>query len=378
MTYSNKLIVKNVKTMNRLKISVFAVLIILMIPAFVAAQFTETKQINKRFKVAPETRIEITNKYGKVKINTWNKDSIVFDIKIKVEDKKLSKLEKQISEIDFDFINSQHFIIARTKVGENRSSLEKEVINFKETVLQSDGKIDIDITVWMPKTNQLKVENKFGDVFIDDFAGEIEIILSNGNLKSHDFEGKANLKLSFGDATINQMTTGRLDCNYSEIYIKKADKLQIISKSSDFEITEINELNTESRRDKFRIQLIDILDARGSFTNYRVSELTNNLKLKTEYGDLDIEKVATDFKSLNIESKSTDMNLNFNEKSEFGFEITHTKTQTNFDSKMEVKKQEVLDEKEKKVKLTGSFGNNAKTNKLFINSVSGGVNIGSW
>jgi hypothetical protein len=364
--------------MNRLKITLFAGLIILMIPAFVAAQFTESKQINKRFKVTPETRIEITNKYGKVKINTWEKDSIVFEIKIKVEDKKLSKLEKLISEVDFDFIDSQHFIIARTKVGENRSSLQKEVTNFKETVLQSDGKIDIDFTVWMPKNNQLKVENKFGDVFIDDYSGEIEIILSNGNLKSHDFEGKANIKLSFGDASINQMKTGRLDCNYSQIYIKKADKLQIVSKSSDFEITEINELNTESRRDKFRIQLIDILDARGSFTNYRISELTNNLNLKTEYGDLNVEKVAPDFKTVNIESKSTDMNLNFNEKSEFGFEITQTKSQTDLDRKMEIKKQEVLDEKEKKLKLTGIFGNNAKTTKLFINSVSGGINIGTY
>jgi hypothetical protein len=364
--------------MNRLKITVFAMLIILMIPAFVTAQFTESKQINKRFKVTPETRVEITNKYGKVKINTWEKDSIVFEIKIKVEDKKLSKLEKMISEIDFDFINSQHFIIARTKVGENRSGFEKEMLNFKETVLQSDGKTDIDYTVWMPKTSQLKVENKFGDIFIDDYSGEIEIILSNGNLKSHDFEGKANLRLSFGDATINQMKLGKLDCNYSEIYIKKADKLEITSKSSNFEITEINELNTESRRDKFRIQLIDILDAKGSFTNYRISELTNILNLKTEYGDLDVEKIATDFKTVNIESKSTDMDLYFNEKSEFGFEIIHTKSQTTFNRKMEILKQEVLDEKEKKVKLTGNFGNSTKTTKLFINALGGEINILSY
>ena len=361
--------------MNRFKINAFAVLIIFMIPTIVLAQFTETKQINKRFKITPETQIEITNKYGKIKINTWEKDSVIFDIKIKVEDKKLSKLEKLVSEVDFDFINNQHFVIARTKVGENRSGLEKEVINFKETVLQSDGKIEIDYTVWMPKANQLKVENKFGDIYIDDYLGDIEIILSNGNLKSHDFSGKTNLKLSFADATINQMKTGRLDCNYSEIYIKKADKLQIYSKSSDFEITEINELTAESRRDKFRIQLIDVLDAKGSFTNYRISELTNNLKLKTEYGDLDIEKVAPEFKSVYIESKSTDMNLYFNEKSEFGFDITHTKSQTSFCRKMEIKKEEVLDEKEKKVQLTGNFGSVTKATKLVINASGGGINI---
>jgi len=361
--------------MNRLKIKVLGGIIILMIPMFVMAQFTETKQINKRFKVTPETRIEITNKYGDIKINTWEKDSIIFDINIKIEDKKLSKLEKALDDVDFDFINSQHFVIARTKVGESRSGLEKEIANFKESVFQSDGKIEINYTVWMPKTNQLKVENKFGDVYIDDYLGEIEIILSNGNLKSHDFEGKANLKLSFADATINQMKTGRLDCNYSEIFIKKAGKIDIASKSSEFEIIEIKDLNTDSRRDKFRIQMIEILDARGSFSNYRISELKNTLNVKTEYGDLDVEKVDIDFKTIYIESKSTDMNLYFNEKSEFGFDITHIKSETNFCRNMSIKKEEVLDEKEKKIQLTGNFGKNEKPAKLFVNASGGGINI---
>jgi len=366
---------KERKTMKKLKIVVFAGLIILMIPMYVKAQFTETKHINKRFKLTPETRIEVTNKYGKIKINTWEKDSIIFDIKIKVEDKKLSKLEKAMDEVDFDFISSQHFLIARTKVGENRSGIEKEIANFKESVFQSDGKIDVDFTVWMPKTNQLKVENKFGDVYIDDYLGEIEIILSNGNLKSHDFEGKVNIELSFADATINQMKDGRLDCNYSEIFIKKAEKINITSKSSEFEIIEIKDLITDSRRDKFRIQMIDNLDARGSFTNYRITEFKNTLNLKTEYGDLDIEKAATDFNSIYVESKSTDMNLCFNEKSEFGFEITHTKSQTNFCRNISISKEEILDEKEKKIQLTGNFGKNAKSTKLFINAMGGGINI---
>ncbi|MDO8952019.1 MAG: hypothetical protein Q7U86_05295 [Draconibacterium sp.] len=361
--------------MNRFKITGFVAGFILMIPLFVAAQFTESKQIIKRYKISPETRVEITNKYGNIKINTWEKDSAVFEIKIRVEDKKLSRLEKQISGIDFDFINSQHFIIARSKVGENRSTLEKEVLNFKETVLQADGKIEIDFTVWMPKTNQLKVENKFGDIYVDDYLGDIDISLSNGNLKAHDFEGETNLKLSFGDATINQMKTGKLDCNYSDVFIKRADKLQFISKSSDIEITEINEINADSRRDKFRIQIIDILVAKGSFSNYRISEITNNLNLKTEYGDLDIGKVMPGFKSVYVESKSTDINLSFSEKSEFGFEITHTKTQTNFCTKMDIKKEEVLDEKEKKVKLTGNFGAIIKPAKLFINAAGGTISV---
>lgn len=364
--------------MKKFKKIVFAGLMVLLIPILALAQFTESKQISKRFKATAETRIEIVNKYGKIKINTWDKDSVVFDIKIRVEDKKLSKLEKLIEDVNIDFTGSQHFIIARTKVGESRSGFEKEIQNFKESVFQSDGKIEIDYTVWMPKSNQLKVENKFGDVYIDDYSGDVEINLSNGNLKSHDFAGKTRLNLSFGDATINKMKSGTLDCNYSEIYIKEADKLQITSKSSEFEITEISEINTDSRRDKFRIYLIDNLTARGSFTNYRITEFKSTLNLKSEYGDLDIEKISPDFKSVYIESKSLDINLGFSEKSEFGFDITHIKSATNFCGKMKVKDEKIIDEKEKKMQLTGSFGSNQKPAKLFINTAGGGINVSDY
>ena len=115
-------------TMKKYKIITLAVTLILVIPSFVSAQFTETKQVNKRFKLTPETQVEITNKYGKIKINTWEKDSIIFDIKIRVEDKKLSRLEKLVSEVDFDFVNSEHYVTARTQVGENRSSLKKKFL----------------------------------------------------------------------------------------------------------------------------------------------------------------------------------------------------------------------------------------------------------
>jgi hypothetical protein len=286
--------------------------------------------------------------------------------------------EKAMEGIDFDFIKSQHFIIARTKVGENRSSLEKELINFKESVLQSTGNIEIDYEIWMPPTNQLKVENKFGDVYIDDYTGEIEISLSNGNLKSHDFEGKSTFTLSFADATINNVKNARLNCNYSDVYIKKAGQIQLNSKSSEFEIIEIERIDADTRRDKFRIQMINALDSRGSFTNFRITELNDKINMMSEYGDLDIEKINSGFHSVYIESKSTDVSLNFNEKSSFGFEITHTKSETSFGKKMLVKKEEVLNEKEKKIKLTGNFGAEAKTSKLFINASGGGINVYSY
>jgi len=362
--------------MKRCKLLIIFVWSCWLFPVLANAQFTETKEMTKRFSVTPETRIEITNKYGKVELNTWDKDSVIFEINIRVEEKKLSKLEKSIKEIDFDFTQSQHFLIVRTNIGKNRSGLEKEFLKFKESLLQSDGNMEIDFTVWLPGTNDLKVENKFGDIFIGDFSGNVEINLSNGNLKSHDFEGKLDLTLNFADATINEIKSARLDCNFSELYIKKAGELRVVSKSSTFEILEITDLDAESKRDKFRIRLADRIEANGSFTNFRFSELTDRLNLRADYGDLDIEKTAPDFSSIFIESKSTDINLYFDPSSNFGFEITHTKAEIDLCREIEIEAEKSMDEKEKKIKLIGNFGEKSTNDtKLHINADSGEINI---
>jgi len=373
----NKLIVKKRIKMKILKIISFIALVFYPIMSW--AQFTETKEIEKKFAVTPDTRIEITNKYGKIELNTWDKDSVVIEISIRVEERKLSRLEKSMEQIEFDFTDSQHYLIVRTNINERMSALEREFLRFKESILQSDSKKEIDYSVWLPAENNLKVENKFGDIFIGDYIGDAEIDLSNGNLKSHDFNGSLNLKLNFSDATINEIKGGRLDCNYSNLYIRKAENLRIVSKSSTFEIQELNELDAESRRDKFRILKAEMLIGQGSFSNYRINELTDRLTLRVEYGDIDIQNTAIDFSNILIESKSADINIYFNKQSQFGFDISGTKADVHLSNEMEVTEEKKMDEKEEKIQLLGNFGKeNNNSQKLFINATSGEVNIFSY
>ena len=167
---------------------ILMVIITATAPLLAFPQFNEKPRVCKKvLKVLPETQIEITNKYGNVEIISWDKDSVVFNIKISVEERKLSKLEKTMEGVDFDFTNSSHFLIARTIVNSSQSTLEREFMKFKESLLQSDGKVEINMTVWLPKKSTLKLDNKFGNIYIGEFYGNSEITLSNGVLKAHEF-----------------------------------------------------------------------------------------------------------------------------------------------------------------------------------------------
>lgn len=352
------------------------VLVCWLLPNMVHAQFTETKEVTKYFKILPETQIEITNKYGKIDIKSWDKDSVLFEINIKVEEKKLSKLEEAVRGIEFDITNNDHYVIVRTYVDQNKNSLGKEIKRFKETILKSDGNIQVDYTVWMPNSNNLKVENKYGDIYLGDYYGNAEINLSNGNLKAHNFFGDTKLIMNFADANINSIEQGRLDCNFSEMYIKQAGSLKINSKSSDFELNEIQELDTDSRRDKFRIRNMASLKNRSSFSVFRIDALSDKLTFRSEYGSLDLEKVAPTFSNIIIESKSADLNLYFRPEISFGFEFTLSDLEHDFCDDIHIESEEIVDEDAKKTKSTGYFGSKEQiTKKLNINAVSGELKI---
>jgi len=344
----------------------------------VNAQFTETREFVRRFKIQPETRIDITNKYGKVELNTWKKDSVVIKFRMEINEKKPIKLEKTLDNLDFDISNSQHYLIVKTMVDKNRSQIESEFLKFKETILQTNGSIRIDLVVWLPEDHELRLENKFGDIIMGDFQGETQIILSNGKLKCGDLPKKASLNLSFADATINNLMNARIISNYSDIQLRNSGTLRLETKSSTLEILNSSDLSIDSRRDKYRIRIADKLDAYGNFSHFIVSDLKDKASMRLSYGSLDMEKIQTGFSSIYIDSRSTDLNLYFNPEAKFNFQITETKTDLKLGHELKVEDKEVLDSKENKVRHTGYFGKKMKEDQLIINAVGGETNVLSY
>ena len=363
--------------MNKIKIAGYFIFIVCLFPFWAGAQFSETRELVKRFAVTPKTQIEIANKYGKVEVNTWDKDSAVFEISIRVEEKKLSKLEESIRNIDFDITDSQNYLIVRTEVEKNLSGLAKEIKRFKETLLSSDGNMQVDYMVWIPDSNRLKIENKYGDVYIGDYKGAVSIDLSNGNLKANNFENDFDLILNFGDATINAIKDGRLECSFSELYLKKASSLRINSRSTEFDIQKIKDLNADSRRDQYKIQEIDLLDAQSSFSTFRINELSDRVNMRAEYGDLEVDHISDDFSNIFVQSKSTDISLYFLPESQFNFVIRHSKTELSLTDKMTTESEEVSEDA-KTTTLKGNYGKHVKgAEKLDITAESGSVTVRS-
>lgn len=359
-------------TINRLIVVFCLIAGGIQIPCLSMAQSSDTRNIKRSFQTAENVTVEIDSKYGRIEIVPWNKDSVVIEEVTTVKTTSKEKLSKYFDNIDFDISGNQNFITARTIFDKNRTPLGSGIVKVRESLMISASSISVDYIVHLPNKAKLEITNKFGDIYLGDFLGACRIDLSNGKLKANNLAGPLTLKLYFADATINKLADANLDVNYGKVYIKDAQSIIYNGKSSNLDIGTIKNFSSISLRDIIRISEIGNLTGSGYFTNFNISTLSKGIKLSTKYGDLDIGLVTSSFNDINILSKSTDIKLNFATDTKLNYDITYTKCKTNLSRSFDLFKEQIINEKEGKVKINGFMGKSRSDNPaVIVNAESG-------
>ncbi len=283
---------------------------------------THQQQKKKDFPVTRETTLEIENKYGTILVVPWDKDSARVTVDIFLEARNSSKLRKIRNDIDVSFSATPHYIVARTTIGEGSSQVVSELRALTNS-LSSRSSVEINYTVYVPDYIDLVLDNKFGDIYIDDVEGDIDISLSNGALKANEFKGNSTVDLTFAKAMIHKMGNASLSLSYSEMKLGSVNQLDLVSKSSELDIDTAGVLKIDSRRDHLSMGQVDYLYGSGSFTSIGITSFIREADCYLKYGRISVDHVNPSFARINIESDYTDIILNFEGLMGFDVDITH-------------------------------------------------------
>jgi hypothetical protein len=347
----------------------------LLTPSRVVGQVTESRQLTKVFKINKSTIVDIGNKYGDISIETWNKDSVSVEIFVRVSEKSRDKLRKKMDGISFELTQSGHFVVINTLLGDSKNIIFSELTKIKENVGMGESQVEINMKVKVPDNLELRISNKFGNVYIDDYLGDISIDMANGKLKANNLGGYVNLKISFGDAFLNTIDSGVLEVYYGKLNLTSARKLKITSKTSDITITEIEQLSVNSSRDTYHIRMIDDFETESSWTDFSISEFKRKSDVRMNYGDISIENIRSTFEHIFIDSRSSKINLTFDKKTDVNFDITSNKD-LNLPVNSKIDKKEQINPAEKVVRYTGRTGDiKIDEPKLVLKSSSGEITI---
>lgn len=363
----------------KIRVSICSLVLLLTLSFGYTAQgqtVEKSRTVTETFKVGPDTEIEIVNKYGNIHLIPWEKDSVQFTIELVVKGTKDAKVDKTYDFIEFDFKTTKYYVFAQTLFA-GKSSFWSDVSDLTGAIFNSSTKTKIDYTVKLPANIKLKIMNKYGNIYISDHEGAIEIDLSNGDLKAHHLSGNTRITNEFGNTSIRQIDEGNLNISYGEVEIVKADNLSIESKSARFNIDLVNNLNINSRRDKFYLQDAGNINGSLNFTLFEVDQLIQKLNLTAKYGDVEIKSFSDKVSSFYTDAENADIILHFTDNKQYKIEATvDVKTEVLYSADIKNITSKELDGDEELIEVKSTIGSNiGKIVPITMKSRGGSISL---
>ena len=288
-----------------------------------AQDYTDTRNVSRSFPVSHETTLEVHNKYGKIQVATWDKDSVAIEVDISLTESSSKKLKKLKEGIVIDFTGAKSYIIAKTVIKSESGRIASELKSIGNTISGSNKRIEINYMVYLPAYMDVVLKNKFGDIYMDDLDGRCDIELSNGVLKANRLMGNSSISLSFANGMIKSLGSANLKLSYSDLVLNEVSQLDMSSKSSKLNVDSVNVLKIDSRRDKLYFKHVEYFYGKSNFTQIWVYDFLRECDLYMKYGELTVEHVMPDFSKIYVESDYTDMTLYFDRATSLAFDIFH-------------------------------------------------------
>ena len=293
--------------------SIYILLLLCALPGrwLMAQSYTETIKHHRTEYVTPTATLEVINKYGNIHVSTWDEDSVSIAIEFFISEKNETRFTKIKENVNFKISGNSSFLSAETVFGSKYSSFFS---NLKEAtnLMSSNKSSHIDYFIKVPEYINLKINNRYGNVFIPDLQGNLSIELSNGDFQAKKISGSNILNLAFGNIIIDQLEQATLNLNFTEVQIDKALQLDISSKSSRITIKDCNLIKLQSKRDEYQIDHIGFLFGDTYFSKMNILALDSEFNMIMKYGDLSHLGINPAFKLVRINSEYANCNLLLN------------------------------------------------------------------
>jgi hypothetical protein len=350
------------------------ILALLLIPEIISGQdFSEKRIFHKSVHVNKEMKLEVDNKYGTIQITPWEKDSVSVRAEVEANSSNLERLHKMFQGIDVNISETSFLVRAETEFTQNINMLFESFKGMTKKIIPYESGIQVNYFISAPEYLNMKIVNKYGNVYMENNTGTFSLNLSNGSFKANALNQIEGINLTFCDATITKMKGGNIDASFSELVIGESGDLSINSVSSRFDLKKTGKLDTESRRDKFFIGTAISLKGNSYFTDYRIEQLDKEINLEIKYGSLNADRIEKSIELVTINSSYSDLNLTFDPAVSYTLDIKHINAFLVVPDKNSKIEKKTLNDEKKEYMTFGTVGRNPGNVKVMIDATRGNI-----
>jgi len=270
------------------------------------------KAFTKQFSTDKNTVVELSNRYGKINVNTWDKSEVKIDVEVIVKASSKSKAEDKLNEISIGINKNSNNIVAVTEISSSNSSWWSGWWNGNNNI-----KIEINYEVFMPADLHSIIENKYGNIYLPNLKGKTSINLKYGNLQARDIANDLLMDLAYGKATVGEVDNLSGNLSYSDYRGTSAGVVILTSKYSKIHLDDAITVTISSKYDGYRLGTVNTLTLTGAYDDIQIgslgagtlhtkysgidiSSLSSALTANISYGNLTIENLKTTFKNITV------------------------------------------------------------------------------
>ena len=238
-----------------------------------------TKNITVQESIGSSQRIQISNRYGDVSINTWNQDAVKVVATIEGATDEADELSKLYESLEESIIQLKDYVYISTPVSKYQNSnwvFGNRSIGKSELVLTNGKKFDIadfkmQLNITIPDGHELSVSTKYHDLEIASYNGRASIDHYNGDLKLGTLGSESRVAIKYGSVEVLKADRLSLSIYDSRLKIASVNDLSLTSKYSDIALGDLRKLKVSSFDDE-----ITMGNAEELTLSAKYSELTAN------------------------------------------------------------------------------------------------------
>ncbi len=280
----------------------------------------------------------------------------------------MDDVEDRLEKIRVEFNSSKSLVEARTYIGSKSSNWgfwkKSKNISYK-----------INYTVKMPVTNNVKLNNDYGSIRLDEVEGNAEINCDYGKVTLGDLKGNdSTVNLDYcSSSSIDSMKDGDINVDYSKITIDKAGTVDLSTDYSTVKFRDVDDLTCSADYGGVEAENVNSATVSGDYTGFRFGTVTRKLKLRSDYGSIRVKNLANGFELVDINSEYAGIKIGIEPGNNFDFVIDLQYAGfKRSDSNVELYKSIV---KNSKKYYEGIYGKGDSNSKVIIKSEYGSVSF---
>ena len=292
--------------MTRKIIAFSLVLTLNLVGVTTYAQFKDQKVIIKSAAVSHTGKLYVSNRHGNIQLVSWDKDSVVMTARINGQSKSLAKLHETMAKTNVEFRQNGNTINIATLIAE--TTFDRSLTEIKN-LAGSQNEITIDYTISVPKNLKISASNQFGDIYLNNHSGELNLEISHGNIRANNLNKVAYLKSNFGNIYISDVGDLKGNLLFAEMDIEQAISLSLSGKSTTYEIGNVNMLQINTNGDKLNIDKVSNLKIAGNLSKISIDKLSKSADINLKYGKVKIKRIEKEVCSFTANTTRTNFDI---------------------------------------------------------------------